>query len=432
MTSDLVYYGLTLLLFILLSAFFSASETALTAITRARLYHLVKEGNRRAEIASKLRQNKESLIGTVLLGNTAVNIAASALATSLAIRVIGNSDTGLLIVTVVMTLLLVIFSEILPKTYAIQNAEHVALAFAPALKLVVTLLYPITRSIQTFTRFLFRMLGIDITKSNALISVNNLLRGTIELHHSEGSMIKHDRDILVGILDLSDIEVKDIMLHRKQIETLDANLPPAELVRQAIGTLHSRIPLWRDQPDNIIGLLHVKDLIRLMGENREVQTADILDVSHKPWFIPEATTLRNQLLAFRSKRQHFAFVVDEYGGWQGIVTLEDIFEEIVGEIDDEHDEADNDIESAGEDTYIVAGSVSLRDINRHLGWDLPDELASTVAGLLIYEAETIPAVGEVFTLYGFRFTVLEKDALQLTRLRIEKLPEAKTSESAAS
>ena len=417
---DLLYYGLTIFFFLLLSAFFSAAETALTAVSRARIYQLVLDGNKRANIVSRLRRNKESLIGTVLLGNNAVNIAASALATSISIQLFG-SEGGLVMVTILMTLMVVIFTEVLPKTYAIQNAERVSLALSPILSVLVKLLYPITRLIQLFIHSVLKLFGVDITRSNTLISATDVIRGTIELHHREGQMIKQDRDMLGSILDLNDVEVDSIMVHRKQVETIDADLPPQELIRQAVSTMHSRIPLWRGQPDNIIGLLHVKNLIKVINEYQgELTTNNILAICHKPWFIPETTSLRDQLLAFRSKRQHFAFVVDEYGTWEGIVTLEDIIEEIVGDIDDEHDEAYNDILPAGKDTYLVEGSVTVRDLNRHLDWNLPDEEAATVAGLLLHEAEAIPAVGESHDIFGFRFTVLEKDSTQITRLRIEK------------
>ncbi len=430
--NSLLFYGLIILLFLLLSAFFSAAETALTAVTRARLYQLVMDGNKRAEVASRLRQNKESLIGTVLLGNTAVNVAASALATSLAVQLMGNSDLGLLLVTAVMTMLMVVFSEILPKTYAIQNAASVALSLSPALNLVVKLLYPITAGIHIFIRLLLKLFGIDITKTSTLISATDVLRGTIELHHREGMMIKQDRDMLGSILDLNDIEVKNVMVHRMQAETLDADQPAADLIRQAVSTMHSRLPLWRGQPDNIIGVLHVKNLIRLMGQHDGAPTnAQIFSICTKPWFVPETTNLRDQLLAFRSKRQHIALVVDEYGAWQGIVTLEDIIEEIVGDINDEHDETASGIQKIAADAYFVAGYVTVRDLNRQLDWKLPDGDASTAAGLLIHGAETIPAIGEHFNLHGFRFTVIDKAATQITRLKIEKLPEATPPENAA-
>lgn len=421
--NEVLFYGITIFVLLLVSAFFSAAETALTAISRARIYQLVMDGNRRAQIVSRLRREKEALIGTVLLGNNAVNIAASAIATTLSLKLFG-SDSGLVLVTVAMTLLVVIFTEVLPKTYAIQNAERVSLALSGMLSILVKLLYPITKSIQLFIRALLHLVGVDISKGSSFVSATDVIRGTIELHHREGKMIKQDRDMLGSILDLNDIEVADIMVHRKQVETLNADLSAAELVAQAVATLHSRIPLWHGDPDNIIGLLHVKNLIKAMGERKAgLSTRDIIAICAKPWFIPETTNLRDQLLAFRSKRQHFAFVVDEYGAWQGIVTLEDIIEEIVGDIDDEHDEENRLVHQVNDNAFLVSGSVTLRDLNRQLDWKLPDEDATTVAGLVIHEAETIPEVGESFIIHGFKFSVVEKEAMQLTRLRIEALPD---------
>jgi len=321
----------------------------------------------------------------------------------------------------------VVFTEVIPKTYAINHAERVSLCLAPAVLFSVKLLYPFTKSIQIFVTALFRLLRVDATNAHSLISATDVIRGTIELHHREGSMIKQDRDMLGSILDLNDIEVGQVMIHRKEVETLNADLPVEELIAQAVSTMHSRIPLWRDEPDNIIGLLHIKNLIKTLNEYRadgKTMTIDaVMQISRKPWFIPETTSLRDQLLAFRNKRQHFAFVVDEYGGWRGVVTLEDIIEEIVGDIDDEHDEVETDVQKAGKDAYYVNGGFAVRDLNRHLDWNLPDEHASTIAGLLIHEVEAIPSVGAQFDVHGFRFTVISKDGAQVTRLRIEKLPD---------
>lgn len=409
----------------LISAFFSAAETALTAVSRARIYQLVMDGNKRAQIVSRLRKEKESMIGTVLLGNNAVNIAASAIATTLSVRLFGD-ENGLVIVTIIMTLLVVIFSEVLPKTYAIQNAERVSLAFAPVLSLLIKLFKPITFTIQFLIRYMLRLFSVDINKSNILISSTDIIRGTIELHHREGKMIKQDRDMLGSILDLNDIEVEDIMTHRMEVETLDADLSVDELVESAVSNRHSRIPLWRNKPDNIIGVLHVKNLVKIMREQKNSLTNEaIIATCSKPWFVPETTNLRDQLLAFRNKRQHFAFVVDEYGGWQGVITLEDIIEEIVGEIDDEHDEVYDDIQKLDADTYLISGSVTLRDINRHLSWNLPDEDASTIAGLLIHEVQDIPSVGESHSLHGFDCTVMEKSAMQIIRVKMKKRPETR-------
>lgn len=420
----LLFNGLIILLLLLFSAFFSASETAVTAISRARIFQLVMDGNKRAELASRLRRNKESLIGTVLLGNNAVNIAASAIATSLSIQLFGEGD-GLIIVTIVMTLLVVIFTEVLPKTYAIQNAERVSLALAPTLSVLVKLLYPITHCIQIFIRAVLKLFGVDINRQNTLISATDVIRGTIELHHREGQMIKQERDMLGSILDLNDIEVKDIMIHRTRCEMLDASMSTDAFIQHAVSLMHSRIPVWKNNPDNIVGVLHVKTLVATLNETAgQVDMDKVLSICHKPWFIPETTSLRDQLLAFRKRRQHLAFVVDEYGTWLGIVTLEDIIEEIVGDIHDEHDEAAGEIQKLSESAYVVGGALTVRDLNRQLDWNMPDDEASTIAGLLLHTAESIPSVGESYVVNNYRMTVLGRASTKVTRLKIEKLPGA--------
>ncbi|MBV8939570.1 MAG: HlyC/CorC family transporter [Alphaproteobacteria bacterium] len=426
MSATIAVSVLTIVVFLLISAFFSAAETALTAVSRARIYQMIKEGNKRAVRVSRLRKEKESLIGTVLLANNAANIASSALATSLCIQLFGENSAELLIITLIMTFAVVIFAEILPKTYAIQNAEKTSLALAPSLSFMVKLLYPFTKGIRIFIRGLLKLFAVDISGNNTLISSADVLRGAVELHHREGTLVKQDRDMLGSILDLNDIEVRDIMVHRTYIAMIDASLSASDIREQAFSMMHSRIPLWKDNPDNIVGVLHVKDLIRAETTGRApLDDHEILSLAHPPWFIPETTNLRDQLVAFRARRQHFAIVVDEYGAVLGIVTLEDIIEEIVGEIDDEHDDRGaKDIQKAGPNVYYIAGDVTIRDINRELDWDLSDEHASTLAGLVLYEARVIPAKGQHVETQGFRFTVVDKSATRIRRLRVEKLPAA--------
>lgn len=430
--SALLINGLIILVFLLVSAFFSAAETSLTAVSRARLFQLVKDGNKRAVIASRLRKKKESLLATVLLGNNAVNIAASSLATAMAFEILPGSERELItLVTLVMTVLIVIFAEILPKTYAIQNAEGVALTLSPPLNLLVRLLTPLNFGINILINWLLSLFGVDIDKTNTFTPPADAIRGTIELQHREGGMVKQERDMLGSILDLDEIEVGDVMVHRKNIDMIDAGLPVAVIIEKAFSMLHSRIPLWKDNPDNIVGILHVKDVVRALNAGHSLDSAALLALAHQPWFVPETTTLRDQLLAFRARRQHFAVVVDEYGALLGIVTLEDIIEEIVGDIDDEHDEREaGDIQKVAPNVYFVAGNVTIRDLNRELDWDLPDEHASTLAGLVMHEARDIPRKGQHLDAHGFRFMVVDKTATQIKRLRVEKLARETAEEDA--
>lgn len=422
---------LIILALIAFSGFFSGSETALTAVSKARIYHLVKDGNLRAQLVQRLRDKKEALIGAILLGNNMVNIAAASIATTVAIELWG-ADAGPLYATIIMTLVVLIFAEVLPKTISINNAEKVSLVVARPLSLFVWLFAPITALVQRFIRLILQLIGIDYTNSDSLISATDAIRGTIELHHSEGEVEKADRDMLGSILDLSDREIEEVMIHRKNVYSIDLGQEPDAIIQQAMESVHSRIPLYKDNPDNIVAVLHVKDVLKLVMSNKVGITREMIRrTASKPWFVPETTSMNEQLYAFRQRRKHFACVVDEYGAFQGIVTLEDIIEEIVGDIDDEHDELDMDeIIPFGKNAYRVDGAVTIRDLNRHLDWSLPDEHATTIAGLILYEAEMIPEQGAVFEFHNTRFTIAEKVGNQLTQLIIEPLSESDEPDAA--
>ncbi len=415
---------LIIMLLILFSAFFSGSETALTAISRARIFHLIQEGHKSAHVVHKLRDAKESLIGAILLGNNLVNIAAASLATTLAIEVWG-AEYGPLYATIIMTLVVLIFAEVLPKTVAINYSDQVSLLVARPLALVVKIFSPIVLLIQKLIKNILHIFGIDLENPTSLISPTDAIRGAIEMHHSEGDVEKDDRDMLGSILDLGEREVGEIMVHRTNVYAIDINLEPEDILQQAIDSVHSRIPLYKDDPDNIIGVLHVKDVLKLVTSQKIGITREMIRrTASKPWFVPETTMLDDQLFAFRQHRKHFACVVDEYGAWQGIVTLEDILEEIVGEIDDEHDAiAMADIMPFGATGYRVAGTVTIRDLNRHLDWNLPDDDAATIAGLILHEARVIPQEGAVFEFYNTRFVIEETTSNQILWLQVERLPD---------
>jgi Mg2+/Co2+ transporter CorB len=420
---------LAIVLLLLISGFFSGSETALTAASRARMHQLEKEGDGRARIVNRLREHKERLIGGILLGNNLVNILASAMATSLLLSLVG--DAAVVLATIIMTLLVLIFSEVLPKTYAIHRAETTALVVARLLSWVIAVLAPITRGITFIVRGLLRLFGTDIRDVGVSDYVDEL-RGAIELHRGPEMEVDEERAMLRSILELNDVEVSDIMTHRKNVVAIDADQPSERIVAEVIDSPYTRLPLWREDSDNIVGVLHAKDVLRAVrsagGETTEI---DLQEIAKKPWFIPDTTTLRDQLQAFRARRGHFALVVDEYGSLQGIVTLEDILEEIVGEIDDEHDQPVAGITPTTNGSYIIDGSVTIRDLNRQFEWDLPVDQASTVAGLVLHEAQRIPQVGQIFTFYGIRFEILRRQRNQIVALRLTP-PVKSESESAAS
>lgn len=401
---------------LVLSGFFSGAETAMTAASRARMHRLAQQGSKRAEIVNRLLARKERMIGAILLGNNLVNILASALATSALIGLFG--DTGVAYATVAMTLLILIFSEVMPKSYALNHADKLALFVAPVLIVVVNALSPLVVAIQAVVRGTLGAFGVSMSRTLTSSEIEEELRGVIEMH-GVGTSPDDKPAMLRGIMDLADLDVSDVMTHRSSVEMIDADLDPEKIIDLVLGSAYSRLPMWREEPDNIVGLLYAKDLLRLVRHSSGPITRDQIDeMAGKPWFIPESTSLFHQLQMFRSRREHFALVVDEYGSLEGVVTLEDIIEEIVGEIDDEHDPQVADVRVQPDGSYVVAGSAAIRDLNREFGWTLPDEEASTIAGLLLHTARRIPKPGQRFTIMGFGVEVLRRQHNRITLLRL--------------
>ncbi|MDO8874974.1 MAG: HlyC/CorC family transporter [Pseudolabrys sp.] len=408
---------------LLLSAYFSGSETALTASSRASMARLEKHGNKRAGTVNLLLAQRERLLGTLLLGNNLVNIAASALATGVLLSWFGNA--GLIYATVGMTAMVVIFSEVLPKTAAINAPDRIALLVAGPLVWIVKLFGPVVIAVEALVRWLLRFVGINVGEDQAILSAREELRGAVDLFHREGGVEKVDRDMFGGVLDLRELVLSDVMIHRTNMIMLDADDKPEDIVNAVIASPVTRIPLWRDNPQNIVGILHVKDLLRALhavdGDSSKVAIASLMT---PPWFVPETRPVSEQLKAFRRRKTPFSLVVDEYGEVEGLVTLEDILEEIVGDITDEHDVAMPGVRRQPDGSVNVDGAVPIRDINRVMDWNLPDEEATTVAGLVIHEARSIPEVGQSFTFHGFRFRVLRRARNRITALRIQPLPRA--------
>jgi Mg2+/Co2+ transporter CorB len=417
MNYELGVTGAVIVFLLLLSAFFSGSETGLTATSRARLTELERRGMRRATIALDVTRARERLIGALLLGNNVANITASALATVVLVKLFG--DSGAVIASAVMTVLVLVFGEVLPKTYAITYPDRVALAVAPVVRVLVALFSPVVISVEWFVNKVLRLFGVNVADNAQALSAHDEIRGTIDMHHKEGGFISQDRAMLGGILDLQDLEIVDVMVHRTRMVSIDADDPPADIIRQVLKSGHSRIPLWKDKPDNIIGVIHAKDLFAALQDNGgDTTKIKIDDVMTPPWFVPDTRPLADQLKAFLRRKTHFAIIVDEYGEVQGLITLEDIIEEIIGDIKDEHDAATAGAKSQPDGSYIVEGSVPLRDLNRAFDWSLPDEEATTIAGLVIHDAQAIPDIGQVFHFHGFRFEVLKKRKHQVTQIKI--------------
>ncbi len=417
-----------ILMLLALSAFFSGAETALTAASRAKLRAQADKGQRGAKRAIALTEDSERLIGAVLLGNNLVNILAASLATALFTRLFGES--GVALATLVMTFLVLVFAEVLPKTYAISDPEKAAAKVSPLIAPIVRLFSPVVSLIRTFVRLVLRLFGVQTDPDSQILAVREEIIGAISLGHSEGAVEKEDRDRLLGALDLGDRTVEEIMLHRSQIEMINADDKPEKVLEQCLKSSHTRLPVYRGDPENIIGVIHAKDLLRamyhlMMGPDASpaaLQQFRVTDVAMKPYFVPETTTLDDQMRQFLRRKTHFALVVDEYGALQGLITLEDILEEIVGEITDEFDTGETDtIQRTDDGAVIVDGAMTIRDLNRAMDWNLPDEEANTIAGLVIHEAQTIPNEGQVFSFHGFRFEIVKREANRIKMLKIKPL-----------
>ncbi|MEH0075683.1 HlyC/CorC family transporter [Pannonibacter sp. Pt2] len=418
--TTLWFTGGAILCLLVMSGFFSGSETALTAASRARMHQLEKAGDSRASVVAKLIAARERLIGALLLGNNIVNILASSLATSLFLNLFG--EAGVALATLVMTVLVVVLSEVMPKTWAISNPDRFALAVAPPVRIIVAVFGPIVIGIEAIVRLLMRAIGIRVDDNASILSAHEELRGAVDLQHLEGGLVKADRDRLGGLLDLAELEVSDVMVHRTSMMALNVDEDVSKIVDAALAAPYTRMPLWRGESDNFVGVLHAKDLLRaLKAADGDFAKLDVMKIATPPWFVPDTTSLQDQLNAFLKRKSHFAFVIDEYGEVMGIVTLEDIIEEIVGEIADEHDVELSGVRPQADGSVIVDGSVPIRDLNRANDWALPDDEATTIAGLVIHEARMIPEERQIFTFHGFRFTVLRREKNRITRLRVMPL-----------
>jgi Mg2+/Co2+ transporter CorB len=423
---------------VVLAAFFACAETALTAASRARMHALEMAGDGRAKLVTALIGKRARMISTMLLGGQLVTIGSSAIATSVLLELYG--EHGVWFATLIMTALIVVFGEVMPKTIAIAHPDRVSLFVAPLVAFFVTIFTPVVVSVEALVRIILRMLGVSLVDSDAGVSGHEELLGAVDILHREGEVERSERDMFGGLLGLGEVPVSDVMVHRTKMRLVNADLPAAEILREVIDSPYTRMPLWREEPDNIVGVLHAKDLLRAyVAASGEAGRLRVDDLMQKPWFIPESTTLQDQLQGFLKRGSHSALVVDEYGVVMGMVTLEDIIEEIVGDIRDEHDESVQGVRKQRDGSVVVDGSVTIRDLNRLMAWNLPDEEAATVAGLVIHEARAIPEPRQTFAFHGFRFEVLRRQRNRIAALRIapletgaaERLAEAREGEEAA-
>ncbi len=402
---------------IFLSAFFSGSETALTAASHARMHTLEKEGDKRAAAVMRLLRQRNRMIAALLLGSTLGNIGSSAFTTSVLVVIAG--DNGAVYATILMTALLLVFAEVLPKTFAINHPDTFSLRVAKFIEPFVSIFGPLLAAVEFIVRSVLRLVGVELSHDRTMLSPYEELKGAVDILHEEGNVERAARDMFGGVLDLQVLHVSDVMIHRTKMRTIDADLSPVQIVREVLSSPFTRMPLWRGQSDNFVGVLHSKDLLRALDAAGGAAEKIIIDeVMSEPWFVPEATTLEDQLEAFLKRKTHFALVVDEFGEVMGLVTLEDILEEIVGDIRDEHDLAVQGVRPQPDGSVLIDGAVPVRDLNRVMAWNLPDEEATTIAGLVIHEVGAIPEAGQVFTFHGFRFEVMRKIRNRVTALKV--------------
>lgn len=418
---ELILTLVGIFILLILSAFFSGSETAMTAASQPRMLELERKGgHHRAALVNRLLDRKDRLIGAILLGNNMVNILASALATSVLIGVFG--EAGVIYATILMTLLILIFSEVLPKAYALYNPDKMALAIAPVLRVFVVVFAPTAHAVQWIVERTLKIFGVELDAKALGTSNEEELRGVISLHQGPDPEVEQEREMLASILDLGDLEVEEIMTHRSGVAMIDAARPTAEIVSDVLESPHTRLPVYEDEQENVIGVVHAKDMWRAVQKaGGDLSKVDIKTVAADPWFVPEATSALDQMRSFRKRHEHFAVVIDEYGSVMGIVTLEDILEEIVGDISDEHDRTVKGVRPGAEGTWVVNGDVTIRDLNRELNWDLPDEDAATLAGLVMHEARRIPEEKQIFAFHGFRFKILRRKKHRITSIRVSPL-----------
>jgi Mg2+/Co2+ transporter CorB len=403
---------------LMLGAYMSAAETAITGASRPRMHRLAQQGNKRAVLINSLLDRKDEAVSAVLLGNSVVNILSASLTTAVLTAIFGAA--GVVYATIIVGIMVVIFAEVMPKTWALLRADRVALILAPSIVVTLAILGPMARGVAWISRLFLRAIGVHVDRGPEIDEHADVLRGAIELH-GEGQFDKTvpaEKAMLRSVLDLGDRTVGDVMTHRGNVVLIDGDQPMDAIVNQMLAAPYTRIPVQRGEPDNIVGVIHAKDLFRAVKAAGSPEAVKLEDVMTPPWFIPESTVLFDQLQAFRARHEHFAIVVDEYGALRGIVTLEDIIEEITGDIEDEHDAIKRGVIRREDGSLVCQGDVPIRDLNREFGWGLPEDVAITIAGLVLHEARRIPEVGQTYAFYGFRFEILKREGTRIAELRI--------------
>jgi Mg2+/Co2+ transporter CorB len=412
-TSLLVLF-LVLFFLLFLSAFFSSSETALMSLNRYRLRHLEQEGHRGAIIASQLLNRPDRLIGLILLGNNFVNILASAIATVIGIKLLG--ENGIVAATFALTLIVLLFAEVTPKTLAALHPERVAFPASFLLKPLLFVLYPLVWFTNGITNRMVRMFGVS--PEEATTSAINTEELRVALMEA-GSMIPtRHKDMLMSILDLEKVTVNDVMVPRNEIEGLDINTPFADIVKQLSHCGHTRLPVYEDTMDNIVGILHLRKALHLITQDN-LTPETLRSIIKNAYFVPEGTPLNTQLINLQRNRRRTGLVVDEYGDLQGLITLEDIFREIVGEFTADTIDEDKDIHPQEDGSYLINGTANIREINRNNDWELPTDGPKTINGLVLEHLESIPDPGVSIRKGNYVIEVVQTadNAIKTVRMR---------------
>lgn len=407
-----------LVVLILCSAFFSGSETSMISLNKHRLKHLSDEGHKGAKRALELLARPDRLLGVILLGNNFVNILAASLATVIGLHIWG--DAGILIMTVVLTVLVLIFGEVAPKTFAALNAEKFAFPVSPVLKTLLKLLYPMVWLINSLASLVLRPLGLkDFTMTDEAVSKEELRS---ILRQNSQHIDEENQGMMLGVLYLEDIAVEDIMVARHELIGLDLQDDWQQSVQTILSSSHARLLVYDDSIDAVKGFLHIRDVLHLYREEKPLTKENVLQLLHKPYFIPESTSLRQQLQFFQEYKRHTGLVVDEYGEVIGLLTLEDILEYIVGDLGlEEIAEECEDIEEIierGDNTYEVRGSLSINYLNKELDWNLPSDGATTISGLILEELGNFPKIGQTLKIGDYQLQVLDFSDNRVTQVLV--------------
>lgn len=412
-------YLISAIALLFFGALASCFETAVTACSRARTHRLADNGNKKAKILQQLLLQREKVVGTMILINNLVSILSSVLTTSVLIAFFG--EIGLFYATIAMTILTVIFCDIGPKSLALKIPNQIALFFAPLIKFLVVTCFPVIHFVQKFVDF---VIGFFFTsKKKSFHAELEEIRETVDLKHKEGGIVKYDRDMLEGVLDLSDTEISEIMVHRKDISSINIDLKAEEVIKQALDSSYTRVGLWQGNKENIVAVLNVRKLLKALYLHKgDLTNFNIKTITKAPWFVPATNSLKTQLFAFRKHQRKFAFVVDEYGSLLGLITLEDILAEIVGDIREKDRQEDLNITKVSHGTYKISAKTLIRDVNKELNWDIEEsEHAYNIAGLIISKIDRIPEEKESFVIDGYSFQILKKNGNDLVFVKVKKL-----------